>query len=69
MSAAATQGEGSVDVQPSQNGERQETGISNGTNSNALFSNPTGPGKRHEEYQYLDLVQEILDNGEHRPDR
>ncbi|KAH7035640.1 thymidylate synthase/dCMP hydroxymethylase domain-containing protein [Microdochium trichocladiopsis] len=25
--------------------------------------------KRHEEYQYLDLVQEILDNGEHRPDR
>ncbi|KAI1079116.1 thymidylate synthase/dCMP hydroxymethylase domain-containing protein [Whalleya microplaca] len=25
--------------------------------------------KRHEEYQYLDLVQEILDQGEHRPDR
>jgi thymidylate synthase len=25
--------------------------------------------KRHEEHQYLDLVQEILDNGEHRPDR
>ncbi|RYP01724.1 hypothetical protein DL764_006117 [Monosporascus ibericus] len=25
--------------------------------------------KRHEEYQYLDLVQEILDDGEHRPDR
>lgn len=25
--------------------------------------------KRHEEYQYLDLVREILDDGEHRPDR
>lgn len=25
--------------------------------------------KRHEEYQYLDLVQEILETGEHRPDR
>ena len=25
--------------------------------------------KRHEEYQYLDLVREILDHGEHRPDR
>ena len=25
--------------------------------------------RRHEEHQYLDLVQEILDDGEHRPDR
>src|SRR3569833_816954 len=25
--------------------------------------------KRHEEYQYLDLVREILETGEHRPDR
>lgn len=24
---------------------------------------------RHEEYQYLDLIRDILDNGEHRPDR
>lgn len=23
----------------------------------------------HEEYQYLDLIREILDTGEHRPDR
>ena len=29
----------------------------------------TKPAKRHEEYQYLDLVQEILSDGEHRPDR
>lgn len=27
------------------------------------------PAPRHEEYQYLDLVREILENGEHRPDR
>ncbi|KAI0482231.1 thymidylate synthase [Xylariaceae sp. FL0804] len=27
------------------------------------------PTKRHEELQYLDLVRDILDNGEHRPDR
>lgn len=25
--------------------------------------------KRHEEYQYLDLIRDIMDNGEHRPDR
>lgn len=25
--------------------------------------------KKHEEYQYLDLIQDILNNGEHRPDR
>jgi thymidylate synthase len=24
---------------------------------------------RHEEYQYLDLIKEILEHGEHRPDR
>ena len=25
--------------------------------------------KRHEEYQYLELIRDILANGEHRPDR
>jgi len=24
---------------------------------------------KHEEYQYLDLIREILETGEHRPDR
>ena len=24
---------------------------------------------RHEEYQYLDLIRQIIDEGEHRPDR
>ncbi|PSS03449.1 thymidylate synthase [Coniella lustricola] len=28
-----------------------------------------GSTTRHEEHQYLDLVREILDDGEHRPDR
>lgn len=32
-------------------------------------SDGTPPNKPHEELQYLDLVREILDNGEHRPDR
>ncbi|KAJ9136516.1 Thymidylate synthase [Pleurostoma richardsiae] len=32
-------------------------------------NNMPRPSKRHEEYQYLDLVREILENGEHRPDR
>lgn len=27
------------------------------------------PEKRHEEYQYLDLIRDILERGEHRPDR
>lgn len=28
-----------------------------------------GNALRHEEYQYLDLIRDILENGEHRPDR
>jgi thymidylate synthase len=35
----------------------------------AAKQNGAPPAKRHEEYQYLDLVQEILNDGEHRPDR
>lgn len=30
---------------------------------------PAETSQRHEEYQYLDLVRDILDDGEHRPDR
>ncbi|EMC93309.1 hypothetical protein BAUCODRAFT_26621 [Baudoinia panamericana UAMH 10762] len=36
------------------------------TNGN---TNRTPPSLQHEEYQYLNLIREILDNGEHRPDR
>ncbi|KAK0372549.1 thymidylate synthase [Colletotrichum limetticola] len=40
----------------------------------SVLENPTkqngaSSAKRHEEYQYLDLVREILEEGEHRPDR
>ncbi|UQC76669.1 thymidylate synthase [Colletotrichum lupini] len=36
---------------------------------NPTKQNGASPAKRHEEYQYLDLVREILEEGEHRPDR
>lgn len=29
----------------------------------------SSPSKDHEEYQYLNLIRDILQNGEHRPDR
>jgi thymidylate synthase len=33
----------------------------------------TEPAQRtqpqHEEYQYIDLIRELIDHGEHRPDR
>ncbi|CAM1506750.1 Fc.00g063910.m01.CDS01 [Cosmosporella sp. VM-42] len=37
--------------------------------SAAQPSNGSAPNRNHEEYQYLDLVREILDQGERRPDR
>ncbi|KAK2041347.1 thymidylate synthase [Colletotrichum somersetense] len=39
------------------------------TPENPTKQNGSAPAKRHEEYQYLDLVREILEEGEHRPDR
>jgi hypothetical protein len=35
----------------------------------AWAKNLVGSSPRHEEYQYLDLIRNILENGEHRPDR
>lgn len=35
----------------------------------SVNQNGTDASKGHEEHQYLDLVREILDVGEHRPDR
>lgn len=32
-------------------------------------TNGSDPKSNHEEHQYLDLIREILANGEHRPDR
>lgn len=40
----------------------------NGVASNGVKKAETS-SQRHEEHQYLDLVREILDDGEHRPDR
>lgn len=45
------------------------------TEAPSVAEAPTSPNQngtstqRHEEYQYLDLVREILNEGEHRPDR
>ncbi|KAF2637630.1 thymidylate synthase [Massarina eburnea CBS 473.64] len=40
-------------------------------NSSAATTSPatTMPNPAHEEYQYLDLIRDILRDGEHRPDR
>ncbi|KAI1876866.1 uncharacterized protein JN550_000938 [Neoarthrinium moseri] len=46
-----------------------DTTIPQTTEMSTKQSGASAPTKRHEEYQYLDLVQEILDEGEHRPDR
>jgi hypothetical protein len=39
------------------------------TQQNGVAPNGASPAKRHEEYQYLDLIREILEEGEERPDR
>ena len=33
------------------------------------LKSPETPSKRHEEYQYLDLIRDCIEIGEHRPDR
>jgi thymidylate synthase len=33
------------------------------------ITNASSKSSTHEEYQYLDLIREILETGEHRPDR
>ena len=35
----------------------------------SISSNGNPLSQLHEEYQYLDLIRNILENGEHRPDR
>jgi hypothetical protein len=35
----------------------------------AVPNGTSGVSRNPEEYQYLDLVREILEDGEHRPDR
>ena len=38
-------------------------------NANPTLSNSKEHYRPHEEYQYLDLITDILDRGEFRPDR
>lgn len=40
-----------------------------GSSTNMASVDKKLAGKRHEEYQYLDLIQHIFDEGEFRPDR
>jgi thymidylate synthase len=51
----------------SQTNGTKATTATNGTSSPSTTSTPSDPS--HEEYQYLNLIRHILDNGEHRPDR
>lgn len=44
------------------------------TNGDIVIDEGTSEGSRkaspiHEEHQYLDLIRNILEHGEHRPDR
>ena len=54
---------GIVDVDSATNGVATPKSLAPGT-SHHESSNPD-----HEEHQYLSLIQDIIDNGEHRPDR
>jgi len=54
---------GAIDIGPV-SGTQVVLEATNERKSPALRSQP-----EHEEYQYLDLIRDILDNGEHRPDR
>lgn len=57
------------------NGSDKATAIDNAlahlTATTSSVSDPVEPpvDPNHEEYQYLKLIRDILDNGEHRPDR
>ncbi|KIW56528.1 thymidylate synthase [Exophiala xenobiotica] len=53
-----------------QNGSNRESPVTTGT-STPIPTNPTSspPNPNHAEYQYLNLIRDILLRGEHRPDR
>ncbi|KAJ9096041.1 Thymidylate synthase [Naganishia friedmannii] len=39
------------------------------SSDNGSTTTATQPEKRHEEYQYLDLIRHVITHGQHRPDR
>lgn len=48
-----------------------DNALAHNTATTSSISEPVEPpvDPNHEEYQYLELIRDILDNGEHRPDR
>ena len=48
-----------------------DNALAHNTATASGISEPVEPpvDPNHEEYQYLKLIRDILDNGEHRPDR
>lgn len=74
MATAAVEAMPQIDV-PKTNGGDTVTTIDNALAHQASTTNgatdPVEPpvDPNHEEFQYLKLIRDILDNGEHRPDR
>lgn len=74
MASAAVEAMPQIDV-AKMTGSDKVTAINNALASHTLAANgasdPVEPpvDPNHEEYQYLKLIRDILDNGEHRPDR
>lgn len=74
MATAAVEAMPQIDVAKT-NGSDQAMAIDNALANHAAttssVSDPVEPpvDPNHEEYQYLKLIRDILDNGEHRPDR
>ena len=48
---------------------QQEPGVDDFESDGSKLHHDNVKSCKHEEYQYLDLIRNILDNGEHRPDR
>lgn len=74
MATAAVEAMAPIDVAKS-NGSDAAAAIDNALAHNAATTNGTSDpveppaDPNHEEFQYLKLIRDILDNGEHRPDR
>ncbi|KFX89333.1 hypothetical protein O988_08668, partial [Pseudogymnoascus sp. VKM F-3808] len=73
MATAAVEAMAPIDVAKT-NGSDMATAIDNALAHNAATTNDTSDpveppvDPNHEEFQYLKLIRDILDNGEHRPD-
>lgn len=74
MATAAVEAMAPIDVAKT-NGSDASAALDNALVHNAATTNDTSDpveppaDPNHEEFQYLKLIRDILDNGEHRPDR